>query len=977
MRSVSLVIALAFVAVFPATGFSQALPFRHKIEVYREKNVEAKDGEAIVFALRLEQPFLADEFEKSSQLRLQALDRNAYLIYPKETKFSEKHAEFYGRLRGQGKAKLRLSYDIVSENLDGTRKVDVRQGDIEVAIPTEPGGPAGIFKDWAGHQNHHFLSLLNYYPDETFFQYCILQSQSRYGVAGPSLPVPPADRAAVEASLYDVFTNSLASQQSLQHQSLTSFKRGSDDLDVHISEIKPPQLQSLNYEKLLEERKTKKLSEPKPHEISKLVPADQYFVHFQSMSAAGELLDLSNRWGDSLLRIFAISAVDNKVEEKLQEQLCIRRDILTKLFAEGVVTELAMTGSDPYLLEGTDLTLIFRLKQPEIFEKAAADWLANVKKRHPDIIEREFNYSGSKVGARYTNDRVVSSFIVRHENTMIFSNSHAAIRKVIDTINGKTPDNRKAPRLFDELDYRYVTSILPPSEDVKSGYLYASEAFIKRLIGPESKIAEKRRMECFNNMVMLNNASLFYRLEHGKSPGSLTDLAAERFVDMDKVRCPHGGAYAFDAANDTCTCSLHNRIKYLTPNSELSLLKVSHAERDAYGRYRGRYEEMWRTVYDPIAVRIHVDTRVKLEVCVLPFANGGLYKDLQAWVDAKPGILDTNRNAASAVISLQAAHGRQNIANLLRQLPGIPEVLTAEPTLTDLSWLGDRASLNFCDGSSILEIDPTRLGELNIPIAGKFSLMQQSLPTLALAMTSLPSYLTIEVEDRDKAQRLLDKLAGSLFLQRGQVFGLGKSLDAYSLPEYKKHKPYVLSFQLYAVKLRLHVALIGNQLVAATRPELLREVIDAAENPPTKDVAPAHLLVRLNHKALKKLHDDLQLYWEEKARLACHKNTIGIYNLLKLYEVPIEQVPRLSEAKYGVCPFCPDHGTYSWDDRKDQVECSVHGNRQNSRQNPRLDQKSSFAEFLESIDEVVARLRFQDDALISTVEIVRRPAEKK
>ena len=55
----------------------EPLPFSHKVEVYRDK-----DGQVIAFSLKLEQPFLAEEFEKSNYLRLQPLDRNAYLIYP-------------------------------------------------------------------------------------------------------------------------------------------------------------------------------------------------------------------------------------------------------------------------------------------------------------------------------------------------------------------------------------------------------------------------------------------------------------------------------------------------------------------------------------------------------------------------------------------------------------------------------------------------------------------------------------------------------------------------------------------------------------------------------------------------------------------------------------------------------------------------------------------------------------------------------
>jgi hypothetical protein len=956
---------LAWLGLLPAVGRGDPLPFHHKVEVYREK-----DSGVIVFSVRLEQPFLAEEFEKSNYLRLQAQDRNAYLIYPRETKFHQKHAEFYGRLRGQGKAKVRLSYETVSENLDGSRRLDVRHGDIEIPIPTAPGGPRSIFQEWAKQQNAHYLNLLNYYPDETFFQYVLLQSGSRYGIPTPTLVQATADRSAVEADLYDVFTGSLAIQELLQHQTLSGHGRVGD-LNIHISELSPPRLQSIDYAKLLEEKRTRDKIDPKVHDIARLVPEDQYFLHFNSMQSAGELFDLTKDWGDSLLRLFTIHAQDNRVEEKFDEQLCLRREGLTQLFAEGVISELAITGSDPYLLEGTDLTFLFRLKKPDAFQHAAAEWFAQVKQRHPDVAERDFNYRGHKVIAHYTNDRVVSSFGITHGDYAVFSNSHAAIRKIIDAATGK------APSLYNAPDYRYVTTILPPAADARSGYLYGSEAFVKRLVGPEAKIAEKRRVQCFNNLVMLNNASLFYRLEYGKSPGSLNDLIQGRFIDPSKIVCPHGGAYAFDGKGDTCTCSLHNRLKYLTPNVELPVLKVAREEKDEYERYKVRYQAFWGTVFDPLAVRITVGPRVQLEVCVLPFANGSLYHDLRGWVDNKPQTFEMQRIAPSAVASLMAVHGRKNVADFLRAVPGMPEALKADPTLTDLSWLGDRVGLHLCDNDTILEVDPTKLHDLTVPLLGKVPFAQQAIVAAALAVTRLPAYLTIDVEDRDKAARLLEQLAAKIFLQKGNLLGLPTTLDAYRLPDYRKHPMYVLTYQVHALKIRLHVALVDNQLVAATKPEVVREIIDAATNPKVQPPIQAHLLLRLNQRALNRLAQEVQLYWEEKARLACHRNTISIYNLLTLYEVPMQDVPRLAEAKYGVRYFCPDHGVYGWNDKADEVLCSVHGNRQHSRQETRLDRRSSFAEFLQSLDEVVAALRFQEDALIATIQIVRRPPAVK
>ena len=57
---------------------------------------------------------------------------------------------------------------------------------------------------------------------------------------------------------------------------------------------------------------------------------------------------------------------------------------------------------------------------------------------------------------------------------------------------------------------------------------------------------------------------------------------------------------------------------------------------------------------------------------------------------------------------------------------------------------------------------------------------------------------------------------------------------------------------------------------------------------------------------------------------------------------------------------------------------SVHGNREHSHQHWRLDKNSSFSKFIESLDTITASIVFQDDALLSTVEIERdNPVDQK
>ncbi|MFH0943898.1 MAG: hypothetical protein V2A76_01765, partial [Planctomycetota bacterium] len=130
-------------------------------------------------------------------------------------------------------------------------------------------------------------------------------------------------------------------------------------------------------------------------------------------------------------------------------------------------------------------------------------------------------------------------------------------------------------------------------------------------------------------------------------------------------------------------------------------------------------------------------------------------------------------------------------------------------------------------------------------------------------------------------------------------------------------------------------------------------------------------MLRLNRRAVNLLLGDLRVYWSEKTRKACHRNVMSIYNLVKLYDTPVSGVDRLSDAKYGVTFFCCDGGEYLYDADQDQVSCTLHGNRQGPRQDVPQSGKSSFAAFMESVDEVVATLRFSQDSLIATVEIQR------
>src|SRR5690606_12310564 len=177
-----------------------------------------------------------------------------------------------------------ISYEVVSENPDGSRRVDSRQSVIEIPVPTKPTGSSAIYTTWADYQNRHFARLLKLYPDESFFEYLLLQSQQRYGVTPPSLDLLSPDAAGDEENVYHLFSGGLELQNSLQRSALRAPPQAAD-LNVHVSNVTSPTIASPDYEGLLKSLQEDD-GQPNPQAVAGLAPADQYLLTFNSWDAA-------------------------------------------------------------------------------------------------------------------------------------------------------------------------------------------------------------------------------------------------------------------------------------------------------------------------------------------------------------------------------------------------------------------------------------------------------------------------------------------------------------------------------------------------------------------------------------------------------------------------------------------------------------------------------------------------------------------
>ncbi|HKM57020.1 MAG TPA: hypothetical protein VJY33_26680, partial [Isosphaeraceae bacterium] len=226
-----------------------------------------------------------------------------------------------------------------------------------------------------------------------------------------------------------------------------------------------------------------------------------------------------------------------------EEQMLAGRD---RPFWDLAVEEVAVVGSDPFIREGSDVTILFRCKHPAFFKARLTGFLDRAAQTRPDACRSHGEYRGIPYDHLETADReicVYSASPAKH--ICVRSNSLAAFQHVIDAILGTTREGKPVVRLGDTAEFAYIRTIYPLGAEEEDGLIYLSDPFIRRLVGPKLKLTERRRMHCYNHLRMIGHAAMLYRTEHGRPADSLQTL-----YESGCLPCPFCGETAERMKNE-------------------------------------------------------------------------------------------------------------------------------------------------------------------------------------------------------------------------------------------------------------------------------------------------------------------------------------------------------------------------------------------------------------------------------------------
>jgi len=497
-------------------------------------------------------------------------------------------------------------------------------------------------------------------PRDPYLQYLAIQigrrenrlAEAQNFLRGGRFPRGMGRRERVD--LFNTFTGALAVQESLQldtmlgdamddngpRQSLfapglpgagqPSARPAADpNQRVALSSLPGPTIKSHPWEQMLGGRKVD------IGVLANCVPDDFYLVEFKSAAKLTQALENATLWGDHLITQMLGKTDSQESEKRIKKQLGIQ-GIPPALFDTVGLEGIAVTGSDLYLGDGSDITLIVLGKRIVGLRQAFEGGIRNIGPAKAEAGE----IRGVKFTHVYNDDRSVNVYSADPRPDLhVRSNSRRAFERVLQAINGQTP------RLGDTKEFAYIRTLLPRGDSEEDGLIYLSDPCIRQLVGPRVKLTQQRRLQAFNHLKMIEHAALMFRTEHGRAPKSFEELAqtgcAPGVFGKDKLACPGGGTYTLAPDGMSAVSSIYGRAGQMTPLLDLDLKEVNRREADAYQQFLQEYNQYWRTYFDPIAVRVQVTPKqCRLETIVLPLIDNSIYTSLAQTLGGSPVLLD-------------------------------------------------------------------------------------------------------------------------------------------------------------------------------------------------------------------------------------------------------------------------------------------------------------------------------------------------
>lgn len=737
---------------------------------------------------------------------------------------------------------------------------------------------------------------------------------------------------------FSILGGRAAIEETLQMQVLNTAQVPKDSLltgnaFIDVKTVKGVQVQSHPFEEMLAGKRGGQL------ELANYTPHDRFFVYLGKPETLERMLDAGAPFIASVGAALTGNSLNYGLETRYLKRLGMKREQLHAILKSGLIREMALFCPDLFFIDGTDLTVIAKVTQPELLTG-----LFKLLNPEGELSDAIMEMPGEDQPA----------YVALRGNLLFLATNRSELEK---SLKLQASDGRNSLGESDE--FRYMLTKLGITGKTR-GYAYFSDPFVRRLVGPKVKIGQLRRVLAKRQMENLTARGMLARLDEPDADLNAEQLKANGYVPKDWP----SQEYHLDA-----TGMVHSKA-YGTLNDMRTLVdspveSITAEEAEAYAEYLRNYATYWRRFFDPIAIRLDESAPQQLELStfILPLVDNTIYNTLRM-------ALETDRTGhALAVPKIEP----KPIVKLSLNLSEMTWTTIAE-TFSELftRYTGTSAAVLDDLGPSmhlaIFDSDPIiALGSGDV--FGAFGSSMRGMDTdmvmipIALSMFTRPCSIFIETRTPERTAQLLRQAATAFDNKqnvsddfRAQIFQVGDE------------PKWVWMMDIMGmVKLRYGVEIVNNYIVIRNIPWSTQEKIVQSKS---SELNAASLLVNPG-SCIEQMPGLFAAASDANSRVAMS----GLGRLLPFMvgkNISVNEAMQEHQRLFGFFPKTVLGDRLEW--KHQRLVSADYGDPLRQRQ-PAFDPQKPFG-LMNQIDFLRLEMQFEDDGLRSTIRWrLRQPNE--
>jgi hypothetical protein len=339
--------------------------------------------------------------------------------------------------------------------------------------------------------------------------------------------------------------------------------------------------------------------------IATRVPPECFYIRYGSFENFLWFRDLSDEYGGDIGRMVTLRGVENDAFLRVENQLHMKMNQLSRLLGPSVIEDQAMIGSDLFLVDGASMGVLFKSKNAFLLQTSLASDRSKLATQDDAVKLQDIKINDQVVSFLHSPDNRVRSFMARDGDYVFVANSRTLMERFLEV--GQTGQSLATAPSFQ------LARKLMPTDRQDTIFAYFSPEMLQGLVSPPYLIELRRRLFAKSGIAMVHMARLA-AAQHRETDDSIEGLTAAGFLPSGFSQRPDGSGLV--AVGDQLIDTLRGTRGTFLPIADVEIHAVTPDESAWYRKIANEYSRRFPDV-DPIMVGVK---REKLE------GKGGLEK---------------------------------------------------------------------------------------------------------------------------------------------------------------------------------------------------------------------------------------------------------------------------------------------------------------------------------------------------------------